>query len=137
LSETKWSTQTRIFVITILLIALVLFLYYIHDLLRPIVVSALLGFMLYPVATFLRKRTPLTQKAAGVLVYFSFLAVLAVIPAIVTPIVIREIDSLGAQLVNIIDGVNEFLSQTTVLFSSRCLFTSILFWALFSKAAAL
>jgi len=93
----------------------VLFLYYIHDLLRPIVVAALLGFMLYPVATFLRRRTPLTQKAAGVVVYITFLAVLAVIPAIVTPVVIGDIDSLSSQAVDIIAGVNDFLSQTTVL----------------------
>jgi len=113
--ETKWSTQTRIFVISILLIALVAFLYFIHDLLRPIVISALLGFMLYPIATYLRRRTPLTQKAAGVVVFFTFLAILAVIPAIVTPAVIGDIDSLSSQAVNIIAGVNEFLSQTTVL----------------------
>ncbi len=113
--ETKWSTQTRIFVITILLILVVLFLFYIRTLLRPVVVAMLLGFMLYPVATFLRRRTPLTQKAAGIIVFFSFIAVLAVIPAILTPIVIREIDSLGSQLADIIAGVNDFLSQTVIL----------------------
>jgi predicted PurR-regulated permease PerM len=113
--ETKWGTQTRIFVISILLIVFVLFLYYIHDLLRQVVVAALLSFMLYPVATFLRRRTPLTQKTAGVIVFSTFLAILAVIPAIVTPIVIGEIDSLGSQLTDIIAGVNDFLSQTTIL----------------------
>jgi len=113
--ETKWSTQTRIFVISILIILVVLFFYYIHDLLRQIVVASLLAFMLYPVATFLRRRTPLTQKTSGILVFFSFLAILAVIPAIVTPIVIRQVDSLGAQLSDIIAGVNEFLAGTTIL----------------------
>jgi predicted PurR-regulated permease PerM len=113
--ETKWSTQTRIFVISILLIALVLFLYFIHDLLRPVVIASLLGFMLYPLATFLRRRTPLTQKAAGVVVFFTFLAILAIIPAVVTPVVIGELDSLGTQAVDIVTGINDFISQTTVL----------------------
>jgi len=113
--ETKWSAQTRIFVISILLVLFVLFLYYVHDLLRQVVVASLLAFMLYPVATFLRRRTPLTQKVAGIIVFFSFLAILAVIPAIVTPIVIGQVDSLGGQLTDIISGVNEFLAGTTIL----------------------
>lgn len=113
--ETKWSTQTRVFVISILLILFVLFLNYIHDLLRPIVVALLLTFMLYPVATFLRRRTPLTQKTSGIVVFFSFLTILAVIPAIVTPIVIRQVDSLGGQLTDILSGVNDFLAGTTIL----------------------
>ena len=112
--DNLWSTQTRIFVISILLIAFILFLFYIHTLISPIVVAALLAFLLYPIATWLRRRTPLSQKAAGNIVFFIFLALVATIPAVVTPAVIGEVDSLGRQLTSIIDGINEF-STTTVL----------------------
>lgn len=113
--ESKWSTQTRIFVISILLILFVAFLYFIRSLLGPVVIAALLAFMLYPLATFLHKRTRLSQKTAGILVFFTFLALIATIPAVVTPIVINEIDFLGSQTVEVISGINEFFAHTTVL----------------------
>lgn len=113
--EPKWSTQTRIFVISILLILFVAFLYFIRSLLRPVVIAALFAFMLYPVASFLHRRTRLSQKSAGIIVFFTFLALVATIPAVVTPIVINEIDFLSGQTVNIVSGINEFLSGTTVL----------------------
>ncbi len=113
--EPKWGTQTRIFVISILLITFVAFLVYIRELLRPIVIAALLAFMLYPVASLIEKRTRLSQKAAGITVFILFIALLSVIPAVVTPVVIGEADSLGAQLTNIIDGIDNIVSSTTVL----------------------
>lgn len=113
--ETKWSTQTRIFVISILLILFVAFLVYIRVLLRPLVIAALLAFMLYPIASFIEKRTRLSQKASGIIVFFLFIALLSTIPAVVTPTVIGEADSLGSQLTGIIDGIDEFVSNTTVL----------------------
>ncbi len=113
--EPRWSTQTRIFVISILLILFVAFLYFIRSLLRPVVIAGLLAFMLYPVATFLHNRTRLSQKAASVIVFFAFLVIIATIPAVVTPIVINEIDFLSGQTVEIINGINDFFSHTTVL----------------------
>jgi len=113
--ETKWSTQTRIFVISILLIGIVAFLVYIRELLRPIVIAALVAFMLYPITSFIEKRTPLSHKTSGIIVFFLLLSLLMVIPAVVTPVVIGEVDALGLQLTKIIDGIDEFVSQTTVL----------------------
>lgn len=111
----SWSTQTRIFVISIMLILFAILLVYIHSLLRPLVIAGLLAFMLYPIATAIRRRTPLKQRAAGNLVFFVFLALIAAIPSVVTPLIIGEMDTLGEQLVVIIGGINDFLSQTTVL----------------------
>ncbi|MCB2178683.1 AI-2E family transporter [bacterium] len=113
--EPKWSTQTRIFIISILLILFVAFLYFIRSLLGPVVIASLFAFMLYPVASFLHRRTRLSQKAAGIIVYFTFLALVATIPAVVTPIVINEIDFLSGQTVEVISGINDFLSGTSVL----------------------
>lgn len=112
--ENRWSTQARIFVISVLLIAFVFFLVFIHELLSPLVVAGLLAFLLYPLATYLRRRTPLSQKAAGNLVFFLFLGLIALIPAVVMPAVITDVDILGDQLVAIIEGIDD-LSKTTIL----------------------
>ena len=109
-----WTTQTRIFVISILLILFTLFLVFIREMINPLIISALVAFLLYPLVTGLRNRTPLSQKAAGTIVFVISLVVIAIIPATVTPILIGELDALGEQLTEIIDGVNEF-SQITVM----------------------
>ncbi|MFN2144931.1 MAG: hypothetical protein ACK2T7_06235, partial [Anaerolineales bacterium] len=65
----KWSDQTRIFVISVLLVLSVTLLVIIRELIRPLVIAALLAFLLYPLATFIRRKTPLSQKAAGNVVF--------------------------------------------------------------------
>jgi predicted PurR-regulated permease PerM len=110
----NWTTQTRIFVISILMILFALFLVFIRDLINPLIISALVAFLLYPLVTGLRNRTPLSQKAAGNFVFVISLVVIAIIPATVTPVLIGELDALGEQLTEIIDGINEF-SQMTVM----------------------
>ncbi len=110
-----WSTQTRVFVIAVLTILFAAFIYFSLDLLTPIVIASLLAFMLYPLVTFIRRRTPLNHRAAAMVVFLLFLAVIIVIPATVTPVIIREADSLGRQLTTIIDQLNSFAEHTTVL----------------------
>ncbi|MBN2043528.1 MAG: AI-2E family transporter [Anaerolineales bacterium] len=113
--ESKWSDQTRIFLISVLLILSALFLVYIHELIRPLVIAGLVAFVLYPIATFIRRRTPLNQKAAGNLVFFLFLAMIVGTSGGVMPALLGDIESLGEQLVDIIDGLNEFFSHTTIM----------------------
>ena len=111
----KWSDQTRIFVISVLLILSALFLVFIHELIRPLVIAALLAFILYPIATFIRRKTPLSQKAAGNVVFLLFLGLIGTISGVGTPALLGDLESLGEQLVNIIDGLNDFFSHTTIL----------------------
>lgn len=112
--DVKWSAQTRIFVITILLIISVVLIYLFREVVRPLVVAALLVLMLYPIATYIRRKTRLSQKAAANLVFFILIALVATIPAVGTPALISEANALGDQISGIIDGANDFLEHTTV-----------------------
>jgi predicted PurR-regulated permease PerM len=102
-------------VISVLLILGVLLLVYVRELIRPLAIAGLIAFILYPVATFIRRKTPLKQKGAGILVFLLFLAIIGTMSGVVTPALIGDIDVLGEQLVNIIDGLNEFFEHTTIL----------------------
>lgn len=113
--ESNWSDQTRIFVISVLLILSALLLVFIHELIRPLVIAALLAFILYPIATFIRRKTPLNQKAAGILVFLLFLGLIGTASGVGTPALLGDVESLAEQLVNIIDGLNEFFEHTTIL----------------------
>lgn len=111
----NWSVPTRLFVLTVLIILLSLFIYYIHDLIGPLVVAALIAYLLHPIAAALDRRTPINYKFSVFLVYIGFLAVLILIPTLVTPAVIDQVASMDIEMQNIISGIDDFISQTTIM----------------------
>ncbi len=113
--DRSWNTPTKFFVGGILIVLVVLFLYYIRNLLPPLVISALLAIVLQPGVTFLENKTPLRHKGAATIVFILFLAVLVVIPAVVTPIVLGEVDSMEKEVQTILAGLNDFFSRATIL----------------------
>ena len=88
---------------------------FIHELIRPLVIAGLLAFLLYPLATFIRRKTPLSQKAAGIMVFLLFLALIGTTSGVVTPALLGDVQSLSDQIVTIINGLNEFFAHTTIL----------------------
>lgn len=113
--QQQWSVPARFFVLAILILVFSAFVYYTRELIGPLVVSILVAYFLHPVADALDRHTPLNYKFSVLLVYLAFLAVLAIIPAIMTPVVIDQIDSMDIQVQNIIEGIEDFVSQTTIM----------------------
>lgn len=112
--DKQWSPSTRTFVLVVLIILAVLSLYLARELLAPIVVSALLAYVLFPVVSLLENRTPLKRKISVFIVLVITLALVALIPVTVTPIVFDLIDSMDIELHQILTGIDDFLSQTEV-----------------------
>jgi predicted PurR-regulated permease PerM len=110
----NWSRPMRFFVLAVLIILLSLFLYYIRELIGPLIVAALIAYLLHPLAAALDRRTPLNYKISVFLVYVGFLAVLALIPAVVTPIVFDQVASTDIEVQNVISSIDEFISRTTL-----------------------
>ncbi|TES93014.1 MAG: AI-2E family transporter [Anaerolineales bacterium] len=111
----QWSTQTRFFILTILIISMVFFIYYARDLIGPLVISALVAYVLHPAVANLENRTPVNHKLAVFLVYVAFIAVLAVIPAVVTPAIINQVDSMDIEVQRIVIGISDYMAQTTIM----------------------
>jgi predicted PurR-regulated permease PerM len=109
-----WSKPMRFFILSVITILLSLFLYYIRELIRPLIVAALIAYLLHPLAAALDRRTPLNYKSSVFLVYVGFLAVLALIPAVVTPIVIDQVVSSDIEMQSVITGIDAFISKTTL-----------------------
>lgn len=110
----QWSEQTRYYVLTVMIFLGGLLLYTLRELIGPLVVAAMLAYMLHPVVVVLQDRTPINRKFGVLLVFTVFLALLSVIPAVFTPAVIREVDTMDLQVERIVQGINDFFSQTTV-----------------------
>jgi predicted PurR-regulated permease PerM len=112
--DQTWSRPARFFILSVMIILISLFLFYIRELIRPLIVAALVAYLLHPLAAALDRGTHLDYRFSVLLVYVAFLAVLVLIPAVLTPIVIVQVASTDIEIQNVINGINQFISKATI-----------------------
>jgi predicted PurR-regulated permease PerM len=88
-------------VISVSLVLIGWLVYAIRSIIGPLVISALLAYVLHPLVKLVQTRARLASKWAVPLVYFSCLAILVVIPSTLTPVAIRQVRGLSDDLANI------------------------------------
>lgn len=110
-----WSTSFRYWILTILTIAFVALIWFARDLISPLVIAALLAFVLNPALGFLTQRTRLSRPVAASIVLVLGLSAMAALPALIVPSLVAEIQILFADLQNILSQVQEIFSQTVVI----------------------
>jgi len=98
---TQWSNFTRAVVISISLLVIGWLVYAMRPLITPLIIAALLAYILHPLVKLVQTRTRLGHTWGVSLVYFSGLTLLIVIPSVLAPIAIRQIKGLSSHLVNI------------------------------------
>ena len=139
----RWSNPTRYTILIVLLFLLAAFLYVIRSLIGPLIIAALLAYMLYPLAKRLEVRTGGRYTLSVSLVYFPFLIILIATPGIVIPILIRQFQTLSGELFQVITQIEMLLARSVTFFG----FTfspesvkyvpesSVLFWLSFLSRA--
>jgi predicted PurR-regulated permease PerM len=115
MNSVRWSVQTRYLVLIILLLLLAALLYYARVLIGPLVIAALLAYVLEPSCTLLAQKTRLPRRWAVVVVYLLFLVLLAGIPATVAPVMLMQIDEIRAELALLETNLSEFLEHANLL----------------------
>jgi predicted PurR-regulated permease PerM len=93
-----WSRATRYLVLIIVLMGLVWLLFAVRALIGPLVIAALLAYVLNPAVTLITNRTKLSHNLSASLVYLLFLAVLVALLVIFVPVVIHQARSLSLEL---------------------------------------
>ena len=93
-----WSKATRYLVLIIVLMGLVWLLFAVRALVGPLVIAALLAYILNPAVTLITSRTKLSHNLSASLVYLLFLVVLVTILVIFVPVVINQAKSLALEL---------------------------------------
>ena len=93
-----WSRATRYLALIIVLIGLVWLLFAVRALIGPLVIAALLAYVLNPAVTLITSRTRFSHNLSVSLVYLLFLTVLGVILVIFVPVVINQVKSLSLEL---------------------------------------
>jgi predicted PurR-regulated permease PerM len=114
MQDKAWNLQTRYIMLVIFLLITAAIVYYTRALIAPIMVAALLAYVLDPAVEFFMKRTRQSRRLVVPLVYAAFLIFLAAIPAIFAPIVYAQLDAIQLEIINLQDSIEIFLVQSNL-----------------------
>ena len=110
-----WSNQTRLLLIIIGLVLIAGFIYFIRPLIGPLVISALLAFLLQPIVGFMNTRLRVKNKVAVSLVFLVFILMMLAIPAGFTPFVIGQVTRINSELRSLQVNLENALAQVQLL----------------------
>jgi predicted PurR-regulated permease PerM len=96
-----WSRATRCLVLIIVLMGLVWLLFTVRALIGPLVIAALLAYILNPAVTLITTRTRLRHRLSVSLVYLLFLTMLMALLIIFVPVAINQARRLSLELQSI------------------------------------
>jgi predicted PurR-regulated permease PerM len=94
----SWGVATRGVVVAISLFILAATLYLVRAAVGPLIVAALLAYVLNPAVGLVVRYSKLSRKTAVIPVYLLFLILLATLPVILVPILIKQGQSLALEL---------------------------------------
>ncbi|MDX1522287.1 MAG: AI-2E family transporter [Anaerolineae bacterium] len=94
-SAPKWTPATKWVIFIICLIILALGIWRFSVVLAPLIVAVIFAYLLNPVVNYLTKRSPMKRGMAAAIVYILFLIFLALIPTLMTPLIVAEISELN------------------------------------------
>ena len=111
----QWSISFRYWVLSVLTILFVGTLWFVRDLISPLIIGALIAFVLNPAIGFLTRHMKLSRSWAATIVLFTGLGGLISLSALMTPRLIREIQVLFIDLQAIFSQTQETLSQPVTI----------------------
>ncbi|MCA9932791.1 MAG: AI-2E family transporter [Ardenticatenaceae bacterium] len=112
----RWSLPTRFYILAIVLILVGAFLYWIRPLLSPMIVAALVAYMLYPLVVRAERHPKISHNTAVTLVYLPFVAILIATPSTLIPNLARQVETLSDELQLIVTQLETWLAEPFVFF---------------------
>ncbi len=110
----RWSPPTRYFVIGLLVILVLLFLFYIRDLLKPIIAAGFIAYLISPIVGYVSQKTKWSRKVTGNVVYFVTLALMIGLISSFIPMLISQTTAVGDAFTAVIAQVEPYL-QTPIV----------------------
>lgn len=114
-SKGVWSKEVRIAALILAVISGVAFLWFFRGLLSPLAISAIIAYVLYPVVDLLRTRTRLNRLSAVIVVYFVALIIILSIPAVLTPVIVNQIQEFELDYESMMVNYQTFIDQPIIL----------------------
>lgn len=111
-----WSRNTRTFALLITAAVLLALIYAARQLLGPLVIAALLAYVLNPLVTFVNRRSKLPRNLVVALLYLLSLGALVMLVVVFAPPLVEEAQALTSELQSISSQIQERLTeQITIL----------------------
>lgn len=115
----SWNPAARIVAAILLIGAFLWFISAARALISPLVISALLAYVLNPGVAFVNTRTRLSRRWVVLLVYLTSLAALVVTAVILIPVIPSQVTALASQLEEIIRQLEESLAMPLTILGFR------------------
>jgi predicted PurR-regulated permease PerM len=111
----NWNPPLRYAMMISLIAVLVLVIWYIRSAIGPLVIAALLAYLLNPVKNVLTEHTRLSSSFATTLVLLAVLSLLAAVPAFMLPSLVRDYQVLILDLEDSILKIQDLLATPVVI----------------------
>ncbi len=124
----RWTPETKRFVFVVCVILISIAVWELSSVLAPFVVAVIIAYLLNPIVNWSTQRTPLKRHLAAAIVYVTFLLLLALLPTIITPLIVqqlRELDIDVEKLTSLDDTLDSVLVIVGVNVDLRALVDQI------------
>jgi len=111
----QWSISFRYRILSILTILFVGLLWFVRELISPLIIGALIAFVLNPAIGFLTRYTKLSRSWAATIVLFTGLGGVIALSSLMMPKLIDEIQVLFVDIQSIFSQTQETLSQPVTI----------------------
>jgi predicted PurR-regulated permease PerM len=108
----NWQTSTKYIITALVIVAVIATIAFARALIAPLVISALLAFVLTPMVERLAAYRRINRDTAVLIVYLLFLILVIAIPSSILPFVIPQLLNLSFDLIEIEQQIEVFLGQT-------------------------
>ena len=112
--RTPWSPSFRYWLITIVVILLLIFLWFIRDLFSPLIIGALLAFVINPAVTALQKRTQLSKSSVVTIGLMLSIGAIVALVALLSPALVSESQVLAADIEQLLVDIQGAVDEPLV-----------------------
>jgi len=110
-----WPPTLRYIVFVLLLLSVVLFFYFIREMLRPLAWAAFTAYLLMPIANFVSRRAGWSRRASTNLVYFATLALVIGLISSLVPVLFSQMQELSQAFKLVSESINRLLATPIVI----------------------
>jgi len=107
MNQKQWSASLRYFVLGALVVLLLIGLWYVRSVMKPLIVAAFVAYLINPAVNYLTRRTKLSHKASVNIVYFVSILFLIGVPASIAPLFFDEFQRI---ITDILDLFNQLIA---------------------------
>jgi predicted PurR-regulated permease PerM len=109
--ENNWSKEVRITAFILSLVFIVALLWFFRGAISPLVISAIIAYVLSPISDFLYNKTRLNRNLAVTIVYLVAILILLAIPASITPVVINQVQGIDVNISELIRSYDQLVAS--------------------------